>query len=229
MQKLGRATPALGLLGALFVMAACHGKTRSVEPAQKPDSNYGLSKEQSARVLVKFGATTVTLGQFVERLSGQSPYLTARYDSPERRREFLDEVVRFELMATEAEKRGYDRRGDVERVRKQAMVEQMMHDLFEKQGVKLSDISDAEIQKYYAEHADELEKRTLAEARGVIQNRLWRAKREAAIAAFVAELRSKAGVQENAELLRKVRVNTDPPALGSNPASANELKTAYRR
>jgi hypothetical protein len=85
------------------------------------------------------------------------------------------------------------------------MVEQMMSDLFDKQGTKLSDISDAEIKDYHARNQHEFE--TVTDARGLIRNRLWRAKREAAIERFVADLRGKAAVQENLQFLQDVRVH----------------------
>ena len=46
----------------------------------------------------------------------------------------------------------------------------------------------------------------MPDVRGVIRNRLWRAKREAAIERFVADPRGKAAVQENLEPLSNVRV-----------------------
>jgi hypothetical protein len=200
-----------GLLVFLFAVHCGHNKQLAEKPpppARKSELKYGLTKEQSAQALVKLGARTVSLGEFAERLGELPPYLTARYDGPQRRREYLDEMVCFELLAAEAGRRGYDRGRDVERVQKQVMVEQMMRDLFEKQGLKLSDISDAEIQKYYAANRREFEaqKRTLADARAVIRNRLWRANHQEAIEKFVADLRSEAGVQENPELLSKLRV-----------------------
>lgn len=206
-----KSLPSLGLLAAVLAVNCGHNKEqaeRPPQPTQKSELKYGLTKEQSARALVKLGIRTVSLGEFAERLRAQPPYLTARYKGPERRREYLDEMVRFELLAAEAERRGYDRGRDVERVQEQTMVEQMMGDLFEKQGLKLSDISDAEIQAYYAanEHEFEAQKRTLANAQGVIRNRLWRAKQQEAIGKFVADLRSEAGVEENPELLSKLRV-----------------------
>ena len=317
----------LGFLAALFAVG-CRAKKdaaeQSTQAAQQSELKYGLTKEQSAQVLVKAGATTITLGEFAKRLAGQSPYWAARYNSPERRREFLDNMVRFELMAAEAEKHGYDRQGDVDRARKEMMVQQMMQDLFDKQGVKLSDISYAEIQKYYDDNKSEFEKpaqmrasqilvkdkatagvilaklkqssgdmqvfrklaeqynedpqtkdtfgdlrffsairganeageperpdpvrkavftlekvgdvygepvksekgfhlleltgkseaqtRTVEAARAVIQNRLWRSKRDAAIEKFEADLRSNADMQEHAELLSEVHVDSDAPA-----------------
>jgi hypothetical protein len=106
---------------------------------------YGLTPEQASQVLVEVGTTKITLGEFADRLGSQSPYLRARYHSPERRREFLDNMVRFELLASEAEKRGFTHSEEVERVRRQVMVQQMMEDLFDKGGLKLADITEDEI------------------------------------------------------------------------------------
>jgi parvulin-like peptidyl-prolyl isomerase len=50
------------------------------------------------------------------------------------------------------------------------------------------------------------QKRTLEDARRMIQNKLWRTKREEAIEKFVADLKAKANVQINSEALAKVRV-----------------------
>jgi peptidyl-prolyl cis-trans isomerase C len=321
------------LAAALASTALGCGEKKAVESDQKAPTTseeqaleYGLTKEQASQVLVKVGDTTLTLGDFAERLGGQSPYLRARYSSPERRREFLENMVRFELLALEAQKRGFDKAGDVDRVRKQMMVQQMMEELFEKKGIQLSDIPDAEIEAYYKENTSEFDKpaqvrashiliankavaekvlaeaiasaedmhafrklaekynedaatksafgdlryfsltpdsgetdgparpeavrkaafglkdvgqvhpelvrsgagfhivkltgkrdalkRSLEDARRLIQNRLWRKKREAQIEKFVGELRAKASIKENPDLLAKVKVKaTDAPAM----------------
>lgn len=326
--------------GAL--VCACHDEkpkeSERADPKQIPVvSSYGLTPEQSAQVLVKVGDTKITLGEFADRLGNQLPYLRARYHSPERRREFLENMVRFELLANEAEKRGYEKSDDVERVRKQVMVQQMMQDLFDKGGLKLSDVSDAEIKAYYDANAAEFDKpaqvrashilfknkasaelalnalkqaptdmelfrkiaqtentdpatkdsfgdlrffsatpdkngetdepvrpdavrkaafslskvgdvypqvvqseqgfhlikltgqraamkRSLEDARRMIQNKLWRSKREAAIEKFVSDLRAKANVQENPAALAKVRVTDGTGKTGDS--ASDELKAA---
>jgi peptidyl-prolyl cis-trans isomerase C len=351
-------------LFAAHCTLACNGpkaKEGEVESKQIPVvSNYGLTPEQAAQVLVRVGDTKITLGEFADRLGNQLPYLRARYHSPERRREFLENMVRFELLASEAEKRGYEKSEDVERVRKQVMVQQMMQDLFDKGGLKLSDVSDAEIKAYYDANQAEFDKpaqvrvshilfkdkaaaqaaldtlkqangdmevfrklaaadntdaatkdsfgdlryfsatpdksgesdeperpdalrkaafslakvgdvypqvvqsergfhivkltgqraamkRSLEDARRMIQNKLWRSKREAAIEKFVADLRAKANVQENPAALAKVRVTdgtgkvgtlqsqggaepnaapAQPAADKAKPAAADKLKAA---
>lgn len=320
---------ALALLLTGAGMVGCNKSTPSTEGsvkpaaeatgAAKPELKYGLTPEQAAQVLVQVGETKITLGEFAERLGSQSPYLRARYNSPERRKEFLENMVRFELLAAEADRRGLSKTEDVERVRRQVMVQQMMQDLFDKGGLKLADISDDEIKRYYDSHPTEFNKpaqvrashilfkdrasaeqalkelkqkpgdnelfrklveqksqdaatrsnggdlrffsealdksgetdepvrpaavrkaafsmanvgdvypevvqseqgfhilkltsrrepmqRSLDDARRMIQNKLWREKREQSIEKFVSDLRAKANVQENADALAKVQV-----------------------
>ncbi|HMI90080.1 MAG TPA: hypothetical protein VK509_01900, partial [Polyangiales bacterium] len=72
--------------------------------------------------------------------------------------------------------------------------------------------------------------RTLEDARRLIQNRLWRKKREDAIEAFVTELRGKAELKENLDLLSQVKVDTSvagaPGTLGSTAAPATSAPHA---
>jgi peptidyl-prolyl cis-trans isomerase C len=332
----------LGLICAASALLGCQQhasatKPNKVEPAKTAEQQYGLTPQQAAQVLVQVGDTRITLGEFAERLGSQSPYLRARYHSPERRREFLENMVRFELLAKEAERLGYTRGEEVERVRKQVMVQQMMQDLFDKGGLKLSDVSDAEIEHYYTQNLSEFDKpaqvrashilykerapadkalallkqkpndmdlfrsiaqtdntdpatkhgygdlrffsetpdpsgetdaaerplavrkaafsldkvgdiypsvvesplgfhivkltakrealkRSLADARRMIQNKLWRAKREEAIDKFVADLRAKANVQEDAAALAKVQVKDALGRIGTvRPTGSSSL------
>jgi peptidyl-prolyl cis-trans isomerase C len=249
-------------------------------------------------------------------------------------------MVRFELLAAEAERRGFTKSDDVERVRRQVMVQQMMSDLFDKGGLKLTDITEDEIKRYYDEHLSEFDKpaqvrashilfkdkaaaeqalkelkqqphdmdlfrkladqrsqdaatkanggdlrffsetadpngetddperpaalrkaafsianvgdlypevvqsergfhivkltgrrealkRTLDDARRMIQNKLWRGKREEAIEKFVADLRAKANVQENPDALARVQVKDamgNVASPGSPAAPVNKAK-----
>ncbi len=144
------------LSGALATGCGSHGAHAPDAGAAQPLQN-GLTQAQAKQVLVKIGDETITVGELADRLADQSPYLRARYQSPERRREFLDNLIRFELLATEAQHRGYDTLPEVQRTAKQVMIQQMMKDLFEDK-IKLSDITDAEIQQYYQQHQDEFHK-----------------------------------------------------------------------
>ena len=119
--------------------------------AHEGEERFGLTPEQAAAVVARIGEREITVGEVADRLSAQSPYLRARYSNPEQRRAYLDNLVRFELLALEAERRGLDELPEVRRSREQVMVQQMMKDLFEER-IRLADVSDADIRAYYAEH-----------------------------------------------------------------------------
>ncbi len=126
-----------------------------VDPAATFDS--GLPKEHQGKVAARIGDLTITLKEFERRLSEQAPYARARYGSIERKKEFLDNLVRFEVLAAEAAQRGYDRDPDVVQQMKQTMVRKLMSR--EVQGlVKLADVTDEEMRQYYEEHSDNYHK-----------------------------------------------------------------------
>ena len=139
-------------------MLACN-KSKDEPAAKDPveEKHFGLSPDQADQPLLIVGDDKITLGQFAEQIAEKSPYLRARYASPERRRELLDEMVKFELLAHEASKRGLDKTEEVERAKKQVMIQQLMKAEFEDK-VKLSDVTDAEIEAYYNAHPEEFNK-----------------------------------------------------------------------
>ena len=128
---------------------------RPEKAADEASARHGLSAEQAATPLVTVGDTVITVGDFADQLADQSPYLQARYASPERRREFLENMIRFELLAQEAARRGLDKRPEVAEVKEQAMVQAMMAELFDEGAIRPEEISEAEIKRYYQEHPQE--------------------------------------------------------------------------
>jgi peptidyl-prolyl cis-trans isomerase C len=145
-------------VGACLVSSGCSSpKQKAPEPAAAAPTTHGLTEELAQLPLVRVADDTVTLGEFAETIAEKSPYLRARYASPERRRELLDELVKFELLAREAHLRGLDSTPDVDRARRQVMVQQMMKAEFEDK-VKLADVSDTEARAYYDSHAGEFHK-----------------------------------------------------------------------
>ena len=66
----------------------------------------GLTQEQAARVIAKVGDKVITLGDYAAALDRMDQFDRLRYQSPERRRDLLKELVDVELLAMEARKRG---------------------------------------------------------------------------------------------------------------------------
>jgi peptidyl-prolyl cis-trans isomerase C len=135
------------VISALLSLLACDcGKKDAGEDENA--ARHGLSAEEAQTPVAKIGDRVITAGDFADRLAEQSPYLRARYTSPERRRELLDNMVRFELLALEAERQGYFDRPEVRRAENRVLVEALMREEIDEK-IKLTDVTDGEIEAYY--------------------------------------------------------------------------------
>jgi peptidyl-prolyl cis-trans isomerase C len=135
-----------------------------------------------AAPLARVDGVVITVGELQERLNKMSPYIRARYTSLEQKKEFLDSLIRFEVLAREAQRRGLDQDPEVVRTAKQVMIQKLMRDEFE---VKLTpeSVTDAEIKAYYDAHQDEFVKPEEVRAAGIMVKSKDQATRVAAEAA----------------------------------------------
>ena len=340
MRKLALLTGLSALTAALAVASSSAGAQQ--QPEQPPaeaadDEDESLSPEDRARrskVVARIGDARITVGDVEDAVNQQSPFLRVRYREPEQLRSFVDSLVRFELLARQAERDGYGDDPEVQRVVKQNAVQHLIrHDFDER--ITVEDVPADDVQEYYQSHQDEFtreemrrashiavrtraeavrlireartadarafralvrehsqdpetrlrggdlryftrsgtspnardprvdealtaaafalnevgdvaaepvavgdrfsvvkltgrrpaEHRTLEQAAPTIRLRLWRAHRQRALEEFVTQLRERAGVRANYELLRPIqldpppRASGDPHGHGSGPAS----------
>lgn len=150
------------LLSRAVIIVLALGLASCSKSSKDPASDdgwpkHGLTEEQANEVLVKVGDRIITVGDFADRLAMQSPYLQARFESPERRREFLDNLVRYELLVYEAKRRGYANDPEVVRARRGVMVQELV-----KQEVEApladNEISDEEVQAAYEANPTEFDR-----------------------------------------------------------------------
>ena len=151
MQKLG------WILLAAVAFAGCQKKEASnapqVQARTSPARGGGTSappqsSEELNSPLAKIDDVTITLGEFQERINRQSPYIRARYTSLEQKKEFLESLIRFEILAKEAYRRGLDKDPEVVRTMKQVMIQKLMRDEFDAK-VTADTVADDEMKKYY--------------------------------------------------------------------------------
>jgi len=135
------------LLGAFALLAfpACKHGGGSAGGSQNVDPSQVVAKVDDA---------VISVADVQERINKQSPFVRARYTSPDKKKEFVDGLVRFEVLAAEAARRGYDKDPDVQRVMKQQMISKLMQKDFESK-LKVEDVPDADVEKYYNEHPAE--------------------------------------------------------------------------
>jgi peptidyl-prolyl cis-trans isomerase C len=107
--------------------------------------------KKSGPVIAKGNGITITADEFKARLDEQSPFIRSRYTTLERKKEFLDNLVRFDVLAREAERQGLANDPDVQLTLKKIMVQKLVQKNFQDlDGAK--DLPEAELQKYYDEH-----------------------------------------------------------------------------
>jgi peptidyl-prolyl cis-trans isomerase C len=104
-------------------------------------------------VVARIDGRAITRSEFEQHLNRQPPYVRARYRSPERRKELLENLIRFEVLALEAQKRGYGRDPDVVRFVKQRSIEEMIRKELDG-AIKPDDIPEAELASYYRAHPE---------------------------------------------------------------------------
>ena len=138
-----------------LLLTACqkkeHDGTKVVPKIAQPGAGPTAppqSAEELKAPLAKIDDVTITLGELQERINRQSPYIRARYTSLEQKKDFLDSMVRFEILAKEAARRGLDKDPEVVRTMKQVMIQKLMRDEFDAK-VTADTISDDEMKKYY--------------------------------------------------------------------------------
>lgn len=130
-------------------------ETTEVTPTgtESGERTHGLTESEAGRVLATVGDVEITVGDVATELASKGSFIRTRYQSPERRREFLDQMIRFELLAQEAERRGYDELPEVQRTRKQMMIRRFIAERFEGGGP--DSITADDVREYYESHQSE--------------------------------------------------------------------------
>ena len=146
MRNVSARSPLVFCLGAVALVALAL-------PACKKNKQKGRSGPTGdpSQIVAKVDDTEITVGDVQERINKQSPFVRARYTTNDKKKEFLDSLIRFEVMANEAERRGYDKDPEVVRVMKQQMISKFLQKDFESK-LKVEDVPDAQVEKYYTEH-----------------------------------------------------------------------------
>lgn len=120
-------------------------------PAPSATAVLGIGPEDAAKVLARVGDRTITLGDYAAALDRMDRFERLRYQTPDRRKQLLEEMIEVELLAREAERRGLAARPETQELVRQILRDEVLRDLREHQP-KLEDIPVSDVRAYYEAH-----------------------------------------------------------------------------
>jgi hypothetical protein len=146
----------LGILAGIVLSSApaCSKKKDAPAPAASasaPAEKKKLSPELANKTLAKVGERVITLGEFEATLERMDPFERMRYQSQDRRKRLLDEMIEVELLSQEARRRGLDKAPETQERLRQILRDQMLDDL-RKSAPAPNDITEPELKAYYEAH-----------------------------------------------------------------------------
>lgn len=127
---------------------------KMAEPVQTkagPALRSPQDEARRAQTVATFEAGQITIGDLEDEIVQQSPMMRERFLMPEQRKLLLEKMIRMELLAREAEKRGYGKDSEVIEAVKQNAVQTMIRELIDGQ-LTLESIPAEDLRKYYDEH-----------------------------------------------------------------------------
>lgn len=104
---------------------------------------------EGGEVVAKIGPVTLTTAELEKRMAGQGPVLTDRLSDADKRKEFLEQQVRFELLAQEGWARGMYGDPDVVDATKKAIVQKLLQQELD-QRAETQSVSESELRAAYA-------------------------------------------------------------------------------
>jgi peptidyl-prolyl cis-trans isomerase C len=114
---------------ALVALLAAPPAPPASLPASLPASPPASRPPADGPVLAEGAGVRVTAADFAARMQEQSPTLRARYATLEKKREFLDGLIRFQVLLAEARRLGLDRDPEVQRTLEKVMVQRLVQRL----------------------------------------------------------------------------------------------------
>lgn len=162
MRMLGGATRALAaalVLAVAGLATGCEEDALTDGAAPTPSGSArgslpALSPELRKKVLAKVGDRVITLGDYAATLDRMDRFERLRYQSDERRKVLLEEMIKVELLAKEAERRGLDKEPATKQHVRQILRDQVIRDLQAKVPPP-GEIAEARVRKYYDENRDD--------------------------------------------------------------------------
>jgi len=126
--------------------------------------NFRHNREGKGTPAARLSGDSITVEELQQRFQEMSPYARARYQTVEQRKEYLDGLVRFEVLSQEALRRGLQNEPDVAEMAKKVMVQKL---ITQEMDAKTAQVSDAELSEFYQKHQSDYVKPEMVRLSGL--------------------------------------------------------------
>ncbi len=125
-----------------------------MEEARPPKVFTPEDEARRKQVVAKVENAEITIGKIEDYVNQQSSPMRARYQNPEELKKLVDNMVRFELLAAEAERRDYNKNKTVVRTVKDSAVQNLLREDIEEK-ITPKTITEEEVKAYYDANPNE--------------------------------------------------------------------------
>ncbi|WP_342374120.1 peptidyl-prolyl cis-trans isomerase [Myxococcus stipitatus] len=132
---------------AAIALSAC-GNSSSRTSGQTP--------QDSGPVVAVINDRSLSAQEVKAKLDEQPLFVRNRYTTAEKKKEFLDNLIRFELLVQEARRQGLENDPDVRATLEKVMVQKLLRK--QQEAAASAPLDEAELRKYYDEHRSEFSK-----------------------------------------------------------------------
>jgi peptidyl-prolyl cis-trans isomerase C len=150
-------------------LAACTAGSTTGAPAEASKTASRSTAKKGGPVIARWGDETLTGDELTAKLNERSPFERARMNTPERKKEFVEQLARFELLADEAKKRGLDQDPEVVRAMQTVMVRKLIQAEIDDNPEKKK-FSDEELKAYYDAHHDDFQRPEMVRLSAIVLN-----------------------------------------------------------
>lgn len=170
---------------------ACTAPKDASAPA--PGSRSSAVKK-GGPVIARFGDQTLTADELTAKLNERSPFERARLDKLDKKKEFVEQLMRFDLLADEAKKRGLDQDPEVVKAMQTVMVRKLIQQEIDENPEKKK-FSDDELKAFYQAHLEDFVRPEMVRLSAIVLNAKDEAeaqKRKAEAQGLLSELKAHA-------------------------------------
>lgn len=152
------------------------GGATKLDPTQAPASPTAgpaqqvltdADRERRSHVIARVGGVTITVGEVEDQIARQSPFMRARYRDQAQLRDLVQNMIRFELLAREAQRQGFGDDPEVRDATAQSAVQQLIRERFD-EPITPDTVPAEDVRAYYDAHPDEFSRPEMRRASHIL-------------------------------------------------------------